>query len=59
MDLPTLRGLATLVLMIAFIGIVIWAWSGKRKSQFQAAANLPLEEDNDGHQAGTAGDKKS
>ena len=34
MDLPTLRGLFTLVLMIAFVVIVVWAWSGKRKAAF-------------------------
>lgn len=45
MDLGTLRGLITLVLMLVFIGIVIWAWSSKRKKDFEEAARLPLEED--------------
>jgi cytochrome c oxidase cbb3-type subunit 4 len=44
-DLPTTRGLLTLVLMIAFVGVVIWAWSGKRKADFEEAARLPLEDD--------------
>ena len=44
MDLPTLRGLFTLILMIAFLAIVFWAWSGKRKKEFEAAARLPLED---------------
>jgi cytochrome c oxidase cbb3-type subunit IV len=35
----------TLLLMIAFIGIVWWAWSGRRRKDFEEAANLPLEED--------------
>ena len=45
MDLPTLRGLSTLLLMLTFIGIVAWAWSGKRKKDFDEAARLPLDED--------------
>ncbi|HFL2859659.1 TPA: cbb3-type cytochrome oxidase subunit 3, partial [Pseudomonas aeruginosa] len=30
MDIGTLRGLGTVVIMVAFIGLVIWAYSGKR-----------------------------
>jgi cytochrome c oxidase cbb3-type subunit 4 len=45
MDDGTLRGLATLVLMIAFIGIVFWAWSKRRKADFEKLARMPLEED--------------
>lgn len=45
MDLPTLRGLFTLILMVAFIAIVIWAWSGKRRKDFEEMSRLPLEED--------------
>ena len=32
-------------LMVLFIGIVAWAWSGKRKARFDAAAQLPFDED--------------
>lgn len=35
----------TLLLIIAFIGIVVWAYSSRRKSDFDEAARLPLEED--------------
>ncbi len=35
----------TLLLMVAFIGIVFWAWSSRRRKDFNEAANLPLEED--------------
>lgn len=31
--------------MVIFLGIVAWAWSGKRKAQFDEAARLPLEDD--------------
>ncbi|MCG8433716.1 MAG: cbb3-type cytochrome c oxidase subunit 3 [Gammaproteobacteria bacterium] len=43
MDINTIRGLITLVLMVAFIGICFWAWSGKRKKDFAEAARLPLD----------------
>ena len=45
MELPTVRGLLTLVLMLAFIGVVIWTWSSKRKKDFEEAARLPLDDD--------------
>ena len=31
--------------MIAFIGICLWAYSSKRKSGFDDAANLPFEDE--------------
>jgi cytochrome c oxidase cbb3-type subunit IV len=39
-------GLATLISMSAFIGVVVWAMSRRRHSDFADAAQLPLEEDN-------------
>ena len=45
MDAGFLRGLFTLFMFLAFIGIVIWAWSSRRKQEFSAAAQLPLEDD--------------
>ena len=35
----------TLVVLVLFVGIVIWAWSGKRKQDFDEAANMPFNED--------------
>jgi len=45
MDIGTLRGLMTAILIVAFVGICVWAWSGRRKERFDAAAQLPLQED--------------
>lgn len=39
------NSILTLVLFLVFIGIVIWAWSSKRKKQFEEAARLPLDDD--------------
>ena len=35
----------TVLLLVVFIGIVIWAYSGARKKDFDEAARLPLDED--------------
>lgn len=47
MDINTLRGLATVFAMVAFIGVCLWAYSSKRKQQFDEAALLPFVEDSD------------
>ena len=45
MDINTLRGIATLLVMIAFIGVCLWAYSSRRKTDFDEAANLPFADD--------------
>jgi cytochrome c oxidase cbb3-type subunit 4 len=40
-------GVVTIVLMIIFVGIVIWAWRDERASSFEEAALLPLRDDKD------------
>ncbi len=45
MDIATLRGVMTAILLVTFVGICVWAWSSRRKDRFDAAAQLPLEED--------------
>ena len=39
------RGSITLILMLLFIALTVWAWSGRRKTEFNAAAQLPLEDE--------------
>ena len=43
--MATLHGLWTLVLIVIFVAIVIWAFSSKRKKQFDEAARLPLDDE--------------
>ena len=45
MDINDLRGLSTLFLMVAFIGLCFWAYSSKRKKTFDEAAQLPFADD--------------
>ena len=45
MDINHLRGLSTVFLMVAFIGLCFWAYSSKRKKEFDDAANLPFADE--------------
>lgn len=47
-DINTLRSVMTVVSFAAFVGIVLWAWSGAAGRRFEEAARLPFEEDEDG-----------
>lgn len=35
----------TVIAFVIFIGIVIWAWSGRRKEDFDEAARMAMDED--------------
>lgn len=45
MDIGTFRGLITAALLGLFVALVIWAYSGRRRHEFDAAARLPFEDD--------------
>ena len=45
MDAGLLHGLWTAAMIAVFAAIVVWAWSGRRKRDFEEAARLPLEEE--------------
>jgi cytochrome c oxidase cbb3-type subunit 4 len=36
-------GIVTAVLLVVFVAGWIWAWSPRRRQEFDAAARLPLE----------------
>ncbi|WP_370690366.1 cbb3-type cytochrome oxidase subunit 3 [Hydrogenophaga sp.] len=40
-----LRSIVTVVSLITFVGIVVWAWSKRNKADFDEAARLPFNED--------------
>lgn len=46
MSAGEISGVVTAILLVAFIGGWIWAWRPSRRADFDAAARLPLE-DND------------
>ena len=45
MDIGTVRGLITLALFVAFVALVFWAFSKRRKAEFDKLARMPLEDD--------------
>jgi cytochrome c oxidase cbb3-type subunit 4 len=45
MDVNTLRSIVTVVSLVCFIGIVLWAWSSRNAAAFENAAKLPFEQD--------------
>jgi cytochrome c oxidase cbb3-type subunit 4 len=45
MDIGTLRGLGTLLVLLSFIGLIAWAWSGRRRADFDEAAQLPFADE--------------
>ncbi|GHA99931.1 CcoQ/FixQ family Cbb3-type cytochrome c oxidase assembly chaperone [Modicisalibacter luteus] len=48
MDIGTFRGITTLLIMIAFIGVVFWAYSKRRKKDFDEASHLPFADEEEG-----------
>ena len=45
MDINDVRSLIMVLSFATFIGIVAWAYSGKRKQSFEQAALLPFSDD--------------
>ena len=45
MSLSMFHALWTIAVLAIFIGIIIWAFSKGRKTDFDEAARLPLEDD--------------
>lgn len=43
MDINVLRGIATLFVMLAFLGMVAWVYAYRSKSHFDEAAKLPFD----------------
>lgn len=47
MDINDWRGISTILVMAAFIGICWWAFSPARRQRFDEAANLPFADEPD------------
>jgi cytochrome c oxidase cbb3-type subunit 4 len=45
MDIDIARTAITVISFVAFLGICVWAYSGRQKSRFDEAANLPFADD--------------
>ncbi|MCF6288227.1 MAG: cbb3-type cytochrome c oxidase subunit 3 [Proteobacteria bacterium] len=40
-----ISGIVTIILLVSFLGVIAWAWSDRRKEDFDHLANLPLDDD--------------
>lgn len=47
MDWGIAMGVVTGILLVAFLGIVVWAWRKERKKAFDEAARYPLFDEGD------------
>ena len=45
MDQGTWEGIGTLLAMLAFIAVCVWAYSGRNKARFDEAAMLPFADE--------------
>ena len=45
MDINDLRSIVTVVSLITFLGIVVWAWSRRNQAGFDEAARLPFQDE--------------
>jgi cytochrome c oxidase cbb3-type subunit 4 len=55
-----MRAAITVISFLVFIGICVWAWSGRRKSKFDEAARMPLDDERPQPASNTAnGEKRS
>ena len=49
MDINLIRSLVTVLSLLAFAGIVWWAYSPQSKQRFDEAARLPFDDDDVAH----------
>ena len=45
MTMTTFHSIWTALSLVLFIALIFWAWSKRRKSEFDQAARLPLDDD--------------
>ena len=44
MDIISFHSFWTVVTVVAFILLVVWAWNGRQKNAFDRASRIPLED---------------
>lgn len=45
MDINDLRSVVTVISLLTFVGILLWAWSKRNQADFEEAAQLPFTDD--------------
>ena len=47
MDINDVRGLGTVIALIAFCGIIWWAYGSSRRERFEEDANIPFYDEDE------------
>ncbi len=47
MNFTLIQSIWSIVILVTFLGIVVWAFSSKRKADFDEAARLPFDDEAD------------
>ena len=47
MSIGVWHGIWSLFILVSFIGIVAWVWSGRRKDFYEQAGRIPFEENDE------------
>lgn len=58
MDVNILRSIITVLCLLAYVGIVFWAYNARQKAHFDQAANLPFADDDMQHNTVSAQQQK-
>ena len=58
MDLNYVRAVLTLLGLLGFIGIVVWAYSKGARKGFKEASELPFADDEEANRSANRGKKK-
>lgn len=45
MDFSTIHSVFTVIVLVIFVGIVLWVYDSRSKARFDAAARIPLDDD--------------
>jgi cytochrome c oxidase cbb3-type subunit IV len=45
MDINDFRSIVTVISLLTFVGILVWAWSKRNQRDFDEAAQLPFLDD--------------
>jgi cytochrome c oxidase cbb3-type subunit IV len=45
MDVNDFRSIVTVLSLVVFLGIVVWAWSKRNQASFDEAAQLPFKDE--------------
>jgi cytochrome c oxidase cbb3-type subunit 4 len=58
MNIGLVQTIWTVLAFVIFVGVVIWAWSDKRKDDFEKAARMALDDDEPLQGSGTGQDSE-